>query len=204
MALVEETLFGKEDKVEKAIHRIKAFAPSNGEPVYVAFSGGKDSQCIYHLCEMAGVPFDAHYSVTSVDPPEVILFIKANYPDVKFEYNYWNDDKPDHHYPDGRPKVITMWSLIADHTIPPTRMARYCCAALKETGGVDVLSLQASAGRKAFGVSRITLSWISARPRRNSKMKQSTIRHIGKRSTATPSDSWTTTTGRARWSNNAT
>ena len=133
MALVEETLFGREDKVEKAIKRLKAFEPQEG--YYVAFSGGKDSQCIYHLCKLAGVKFDAHYSVTGIDPPELVRFLKANYPDVKFEYNYWNDDKPEHHYPDGRPKVITMWSLIADHTIPPTRMARYCCAALKETGG---------------------------------------------------------------------
>lgn len=133
MALVEETLFGREDKVEKAIKRLKAFEPQEG--YYVAFSGGKDIQCIYHLCELAGVKFDAHYSVTGIDPPELVWFLKANYPDVKFEYNYWNDDKPEHHYPDGRPKVITMWSLIADHTIPPTRMARYCCAALKETGG---------------------------------------------------------------------
>lgn len=30
---------------------------------------------------------------------------------------------------------MTMWGLIADHTIPPTRQARYCCAALKESSG---------------------------------------------------------------------
>lgn len=133
MALVEETLFGVDDKVKKAIKRLKAFEPQEG--YYVAFSGGKDSQCVYHLCKLAGVKFDAHYSVTGIDPPELVRFLKSNYPDVKFEYNYWNDDKPEHHYPDGRPKVITMWNLIADHTIPPTRMARYCCSALKETGG---------------------------------------------------------------------
>ena len=54
-------------KVDTAINRLKTFAPDEG--YFVAFSGGKDSQCIYHLCEMAGVKFDAHYSVTSVDPP---------------------------------------------------------------------------------------------------------------------------------------
>lgn len=37
-------------KVEAAIHRLKAFEPEEG--YYVAFSGGKDSQCVYHLCEM--------------------------------------------------------------------------------------------------------------------------------------------------------
>ena len=152
MALVEETLFGREDKVEKAIKRLKAFEPPEG--YYVAFSGGKDSQSIYHLCQMAGVKFDAHYSVTGIDPPELVRFIKQNYPDVKFEYNYWNDGKPEHYYPNGKPKVITMWSLIANHTVPPTRRVRYCCKALKETGGVGRVAVTGvrwaeSANRKA-------------------------------------------------------
>ena len=62
------------DKVEKAIQRLRVFEPPEG--YHVAFSGGKDSQCIYHLCQAAGVKFDAHYSVTSVDPPELIRFIR--------------------------------------------------------------------------------------------------------------------------------
>lgn len=110
------------DKVEIAIKRLQAFEPPEG--YYVAFSGGKDSQCVYHLCLMAGVKFDAHYAVTSVDPPELVRFIKQNYPDVKFERQYDKEGHP-----------ITMWSLIAEHTLPPTRKVRYCCSALKETGG---------------------------------------------------------------------
>lgn len=134
MALVEDTLFGHEDKVETAIQRLKAFEPKS-EPYWLAFSGGKDSQCIYHLAKMAGVAFEAHYSVTSVDPPELMRFIRDKYPDVIWDRHYWDDGKPEHYNPDGSPKPITMWSLIADHTIPPTRQARYCCSALKETGG---------------------------------------------------------------------
>lgn len=135
MALVEDTLFGREDKVEKAIRRIRTFAPSDGSKLWVAFSGGKDSQCVYELVKMAGVPFEAHYSVTSVDPPALMRFIRRQYPDVIWDRNYWHDGKPEHYHKDGRPKQITMWNLIADHTIPPTRQARYCCSALKETGG---------------------------------------------------------------------
>ena len=112
------------DKVQTAIKRIQAFEPEDG--YYLAFSGGKDSQCIYHLAKMAGVKFDAHYAVTSVDPPELVQFIKKNYPDA-WENRTRQYDK------DGKP--ITMWSLIAEHTIPPTRRSRYCCAALKEPGG---------------------------------------------------------------------
>lgn len=110
------------DKVQMSIERLKAFCPPEG--YYVAFSGGKDSQCIYHLCKMAGVKFDAHYNVTSVDPPELIRFIKKNYQDVKFEHQ--NDRK-------GKP--ITMWSLIPENRMPPTQLARYCCKLLKETNG---------------------------------------------------------------------
>lgn len=130
MALVEETLFGRADKVQTAIERLKAFVPKNGEPYFLAFSGGKDSQCIYELAKMAGVPFEAHYSVTSVDPPEVIRFMKKYYPDVIFDHHrYYGHPR----YKDGTAK--TMWTIIADHTIPPTRQARYCCAELKETSG---------------------------------------------------------------------
>lgn len=110
------------DKVETSIARLQAFEPKEG--YYVAFSGGKDSQCVYHLCKMAGVKFDAHYSVTSVDPPEMVRFIKANYPDVEFRRQYDKDGKP-----------ITMWSLIQENKIPPTRRVRYCCENLKEPGG---------------------------------------------------------------------
>lgn len=114
-------IFGK-TKLEKTIEKIKAFEPENG--YYVAFSGGKDSQCIYHLCEMAGVKFDAHYRVTSVDPPELVNFIKEHYPKVSKEIPRDKNGKP-----------ITMWNLIPERKMPPTRVMRYCCSELKETGG---------------------------------------------------------------------
>lgn len=110
------------DKIEIAIKRLKAFEPKEG--YYVAFSGGKDSQCVYHLCKMAGVKFDAHYNVTSVDPPELVKFIKTHYQDVRFDYPRNN-----------KGKVLTMWNLIPAERMPPTRLVRYCCESLKETNG---------------------------------------------------------------------
>ena len=133
MALFEDQIWGKTDKVQRSIDILKSFEPPEG--YHLAFSGGKDSQCVYHLAKMAGVKFDAHYSVTSVDPPELVMFIKKNYPDVIFDHHYWNDGKPEHYFSDGKPKPMTMWNVIADHTIPPTRQARYCCQALKESSG---------------------------------------------------------------------
>lgn len=120
--LKENTLFGTRDKVAEAIQRLRSFEPEEG--YYVAFSGGKDSQCIYHLCEMAGVKFDAHYSVTSVDPPELVRFIKDHYPNVSRDIPHDKDGKP-----------ITMWNLIPKKGVPPTRLVRYCCAELKESSG---------------------------------------------------------------------
>jgi phosphoadenosine phosphosulfate reductase len=67
---------------------------------------------------MAGVKYDAHYNLTTVDPPELVRFIKEKHPDVAI-------DKP--------PK--TMWELIIEHQFPPMRNGRYCCEDLKERGG---------------------------------------------------------------------
>lgn len=119
--LYQLDIFGK-TKLEKTIEKIQMFEPEEG--YFLAFSGGKDSQCIYHLAKMAGVEFDAHYSVTSVDPPELVRFIIENYPDVI------RDHKKDEN---GRP--ITMWTLIENQVMPPTRLARYCCDHLKESNG---------------------------------------------------------------------
>lgn len=114
------------DKVQRAIDRLRAFEPPEG--YYVAFSGGKDSQCIYHLCKQAGVKFDAHYNVTSVDPPELVRFIRSQYPDVSRDIPHDKDGKP-----------VTMWTLIVKNGMPPTRFARYCCKQLKEPEGAGRL-----------------------------------------------------------------
>lgn len=116
LILYEETLFGVQDKVQLAISRLKAFEPPEG--YYLAFSGGKDSQSVYHLCKEAGVKFDAHYHLTTVDPPELVYFIRKHYPDVI-------TDRPN----------TTMWDLIVQKGMPPTRLTRYCCDELKEGGG---------------------------------------------------------------------
>lgn len=112
-----------QDKVEVAIERIKTFEKEEG--YYLCFSGGKDSCVIKALADMAGVKYDAHYSNTGIDPPELVLFIKKYHPDVIFENPI---DK------DGR--RVTMWSLIPRKLMPPTRLVRYCCKELKEEGGL--------------------------------------------------------------------
>ena len=109
-------------KVQKSIERLKAFEPPEG--YYLAFSGGKDSVVCKALLDMAGCKYDAVYRVTSVDPPELVRFIKNQHPDVVREVPRDKDGKP-----------ITMWNLIPKELLPPTRLVRYCCDSLKESGG---------------------------------------------------------------------
>ena len=114
-------LYGR-DKVDKAIMRLQTYEPPEG--YYLCFSGGKDSCVIKALADMAGVKYDAHYSISSVDPPELVRFIKDVHPDVAME-----------HARDKDGNIVTMWNLIPTKTMPPTRIVRYCCAYLKENGG---------------------------------------------------------------------
>ncbi|MDM8297944.1 phosphoadenosine phosphosulfate reductase family protein [Enterocloster aldenensis] len=115
-------LFEIEKKIKGAVELLKMCEPAalamNPAGYYLAFSGGKDSLVIYHLAKMAGVWFEAHYHLTTVDPPELVHFIRRNYPDVIIDY-----------------PPITMWNLIIKKQLPPYRNARYCCSVLKETGG---------------------------------------------------------------------
>lgn len=110
------------DKVETAIKRFQTFEPPEG--YYLCFSGGKDSVVIKALADMAGVKYDAHYSLTSVDHPELVRFIKEVHPDVKFEIPRYKDGTQ-----------ITMWNLIPKKQVPPTMWTRYCCKNLKESSG---------------------------------------------------------------------
>ena len=116
------------DKVETAIKRIQTFEPPEG--YFLAFSGGKDSVVVKKLMDMAGVKYDAHYNITSVDPPELVQFVKT-FQDVSRDRQYWNEDGMFHRTGD----PITMWNLIPEKKIPPTRIVRYCCQHLKERGG---------------------------------------------------------------------
>lgn len=105
------------EKERKAIDRLRAFVPPDGEPYYLCYSGGKDSDCIRILADLAGVPHEIHHNLTTVDAPETVRYIKS-IPGCIIH----------------RPER-SMWRLIVDHKYPPTRLARYCCEELKERGG---------------------------------------------------------------------
>ncbi len=84
-SLIETTLFGTVDYVADAIREIRKMSkrvePNQGK-LCVRFSGGKDSIVLKRLCELAGVPCETRFSRTSVDPPEVLDFIRKYHKDV--------------------------------------------------------------------------------------------------------------------------
>lgn len=141
MPLIEHTLFGDVDKVQVAIERLKTFEPPEG--YYLAFSGGKDSITIYRLAEMAGVRFDAHFSVTTVDPPEVMRFIKQEYPQVQRH----------------RPKMSMFRLIVHEHYWPPMRQRRWCCQELKEIGGGGRIVLTGVRREESIARRRDALVW---------------------------------------------
>jgi len=104
-----------------AMGRLRCFEPDalkkhpNG--YFLAFSGGKDSCVILDLAKRANVAFEAVHNLTTVDPPELVRFVKT-FADVRI-------DKP----------PLTMWQLIRKRKMPPRRNARYCCQEQKERGG---------------------------------------------------------------------
>ena len=106
-------------KAEKMALRLD---PENG--FYLAFSGGKDSQALYHVAKMAGVRFKAYMSLTSVDPPEVIRFVRKWYPEVELI-------KPE----------ISIYEMAKKKHILPTRTKRWCCAVYKEVYGAGSVTL---------------------------------------------------------------
>ena len=91
---------------------------------FLAFSGGKDSQALYHIAQLAGVRFQGHMNLTSVDPPEVIRFVKTNYPEVELH-------KP------GK----SIFQHAVEKRILPTMRVRWCCAEYKETAGAGKVTL---------------------------------------------------------------
>jgi phosphoadenosine phosphosulfate reductase len=101
-----------EEMATEAITFLQRHEPEEG--YFLAFSGGKDSIVTHELCRMAHVRFQAVYSCTGIDAPEVVRFIREHYPDAEF------------HYP-----KMSFWKGIRRHS-PPLRTQRWCCDLLKK------------------------------------------------------------------------
>lgn len=108
------TLFQEEIENE-AIERIVKFAKISASlnfEVIVGFSGGKDSQVIYDLCQRSGIQFTAYFNHAFEDAI-TLKFIKQYYPKVKW--------RRIHHFG----FIENIWKN--ENSILPTAEIAYCC-----------------------------------------------------------------------------
>jgi phosphoadenosine phosphosulfate reductase len=103
-----------ENEAVENIRKFYRIAKAENLSVELGFSGGKDSIVCYHLCKRSGIPFTAVFNY-AFEPPEVVAFIKKNYPDVII-----------------RKKEKSYFQLIKEKGLLPTNRIRYCCAYFKE------------------------------------------------------------------------
>ena len=101
------------------------------QPLVIRYSGGKDSDVLLHLAEASGIPFEVLHSLTTADAPETVWHVRDTF--RRLELAGVKCDIDTHRTPGGG--NVTMWNLIPRKLMPPTRLVRYCCAALKETSG---------------------------------------------------------------------
>lgn len=123
------------DKEQKAIARLQeaAFYSErlyNGAPLIVTTSGGKDSDVCLTLAQRAGIRFEVMHNHTTADAPETVYHVRETFRGLEEQGIKCAVNMPRYK---GQP--VTMWSLIPQKLMPPTRAVRYCCDILKERGG---------------------------------------------------------------------
>ena len=101
-----------EKKVEQAVKLLQVCYKAAGEPLEIAYSGGKDSDVILELAKMSGIEYRAIYKNTTIDPPGTIKHAMENGVEIR------------------RPKE-TFFSLMMKDGYP-NRFKRFCCSMLKE------------------------------------------------------------------------
>lgn len=124
------------DKEQMAIARLQDAARLSlhryGKPLLITYSGGKDSQVLVALAERSGIDFEVVNSHTTADAPETVYFIREQFRQMEGRGINCAIEKPRY-----KGKPTSMWSLIPQKMMPPTRLVRYCCAVLKENTGRD-------------------------------------------------------------------
>ena len=123
------------DKERKAIARLQEAARYseqlyNGAPLIITTSGGKDSDVCLALAQRAGIRFEVMHNHTTADAPETVYHIRDTFRQLEEQGIECTVNMPTY-----KSAPVTMWSLIPQKLMPPTRIARYCCAILKERGG---------------------------------------------------------------------
>ena len=101
-----------EKKIGQAVKLLQVCFKAAGEPLEIAYSGGKDSDVILELAKMSGIEYRAIYKNTTIDPPGTIKHVIDNGVEIR------------------RPEE-TFFSLMMKKGYP-NRFRRFCCSVLKE------------------------------------------------------------------------
>lgn len=122
------------DKEQIAIERLKMASDMSlrnyNLPLVITDSGGKDSAVCKELALRAGIPFEIQHNHTTADAPETVRFVRQEakrFEELGIKY--------DINMPVYKGCRTSMWTLIPQKLMPPTRLVRYCCSVLKEGGG---------------------------------------------------------------------
>lgn len=124
------------DQEQIAIMRLKEASEMSlkfySRPLLVTTSGGKDSSVCTALAERAGIPFEVMHNLTTADAPETVYFVRAELHRLELK-----GIRCDLNYPSYKGQRTSMWQLIPQKLMPPTRLVRYCCDILKESSGAN-------------------------------------------------------------------
>ncbi len=121
------------DKEKKAIERIRMASEMSlhhyKKPLACTYSGGKDSDVLLELFKRSRISFEVHNSHTTADAPQTVRHIQKVFRGLESDGIKCEIEMPIY-----KGKPTSMWKLIPEKLMPPTRLVRYCCAVLKETG----------------------------------------------------------------------
>lgn len=130
------------EMISRSIEILRENEPIGG--YYGCFSGGKDSLVVKQLAAEAGIDVAWHYSVTTIDPPELVRYIRREHSDVRWVRNpRWN-----------------FFTAMKTKGFP-TRRARWCCREFKELsapdGAIQLMGLRAEeSARRAKAWAEVT------------------------------------------------
>lgn len=106
-----------EKKINQAIRLLQSISTDKGD-IELSYSGGKDSDVILKLSQLAGIKVRVIYKSTSIDPPGTIAHAIKNGAEII------------------RPKK-TFFQLVEQSGLP-SRFVRFCCSKLKEYKICDI------------------------------------------------------------------
>ena len=123
-----------EDKIKEAERTLKLASEMSEyyyhKPLIICYSGGKDSDVMLDIAKKCLKPnqFEVLNAHTTLDAPDTVYHIRKVFAECEKQGIHTQVLMPTY-----KGKPTSMWRLIEEKLMPPTRTVRYCCQVLKET-----------------------------------------------------------------------